>query len=199
MLLLIRGGWDGIISTRYEPISEDNPEPHFSDVKLSSIKFCINNGRGLDDVPLTVLQKVEEVLSLPPPPLESWKYGIDATACKLHVERKVVWFQCPWSDDPGDLIAKFLRDMASMQTTNDYALIGIANYFPYTLKYKLRQFMAIQYDGVKVLDGNLEYKCVGADETLIKKLLQYGYKHVGRQDIHNTILNYHVTLVFQRR
>lgn len=188
--------WEGIISTRYEPISVDNPEPSCLEVQLLANEACITNGRQFQDSSDKTLGIVETVLHLPAPPSGTWRFGIDATKIPddLVVEEKVVWFQCPWIsvkdefDGTYSLVAKFLSHMADKQA--DYILIGITKKFPFVKSYMLDAVIPKPPDA---------YVFLGGDKSLISEVLRYGYKHEGEKDIHDKIFYDHVTLVFKRR
>ena len=85
--------------------------------------------------------------------------------------------------------------MASKQSAEDYVLIGIANVFPFVKEYKLQNLLGNKLQG----PTESGYKFRGADRTLVKKILRYGYKHRGINNIHTKIFDYHITLVFQRK
>ena len=195
-----RQSWDGIMSTRYEPISRDYPEPQFSDVKVEASQYCIENGERLGDADSTILSRVKPVLNLPRPPDGTWKFGVDATCIPegLNVRGKVVWFQCPWNKDDVPvhvLIAKFLNHMAQKQDAKDYALIGVANMTRYVKEYRIQDLLDASFKE----DCTHQYKFLGADKKMIEKILGYGYHHEGHYDIHDYILTSHITLVFRRK
>ena len=209
-LAALRGSWDGITTTSYRPVDRNFCVPSISDLKLLSIEYAMKNGREL------LLQKVEDsyivdnirnILDLPSPKDYAWRFCIDATNLPedLPVEGKVVWFQCPWIPGKGPtgesltykLIKCFLEHMATKQSQHDYVLIGIANDKIYVGDYELQKLLGEEFSGPVVVK---DYSFVGADETLIEKLLRHGYKHecyVPTFDIHKDIINCHVTLIFQ--
>ena len=195
----LRGSWNNITVTRYEL---PEAEPDFSDMKLQAIDWCIQNGEQLGDKSTEILRKIKAVLSLPSGSL-NWKIDarVDATKipASLDVRGKVVWFQCPWlrhENGIGSLIKEFLQHMASKQSANNYVLIGIANCFPYVKKYKLQNLLGNKLQG----PTDSGYEFCGADRTLVKEILRYGYKHQGiTKDIHTQIFDYHITLVFQKK
>ena len=186
----LRGSWDGITSTHYV---DSVRRPEFPKVKQLAIAACKSNGQQIGDPSTTIDHAVKKVKSLSAPPVNAWQYGIDATNIPdtLKVAKKVVWFQCPWTDETDKLTDKFLKHMADKQSRGDYVLIGITKCFPYVKNYKL-----LNDKGVKDIPN---YRFRGADIALVKELLRYGYRHMGRSDIHNEILTDHVTLVFQRK
>lgn len=199
-LATCRQSWDGITSTRYEPNSCDHPEPQFSDVKVETSQYCIENGERLGDTDRTVLSRVKLVLDLPRPPIGTWKFGVDATCIPegLNVQGKVVWFQCPWSKEDVHvhvLVAKFLNHMAEKQNTKDYALIGVANTPRYVKEYRIQDLL----DEDLAEDHTHQYRFLGADKKLIDNILRHGYHHQGCRDIHDYILTCHITLVFRRK
>lgn len=200
-LASLRKSWNGITATRYEPVSHDNPKPEFTEVKVKTIQYCIVNGETFGDPSDAILSKVKMVINLPSPPRpdDTWQFDVDATRIpdELDVQGKVVWFQCPWawhSDDLSRLLVTFLQHMASKQDPGDYTLLGIANLFPYVKNYKLEELL-----GENLARGHVHgYEFLGADRKFVRELLQYGYKHEGCKDIHNGIIEYHITLVFRK-
>ncbi len=207
----LRQSWNGITSTRFEAVSPFVPEPQFPEVQLEAITYCIHNASKAFNFTKEVeleakartLDRVAEVLQLPYPrtwPTQTWRFGVDATNIPqgLDVGGKVVWFQCPWvprtrcNQTTFKLISSFLTCMAGRQGAGDYVMIGIVTLFQYVIEYKLKSLLQ-HADKVK-------YKFVGADEELIKDILERGYHHkavVG--DIHDKIFNHHLTLVFRKR
>ncbi len=206
----LRQSWKGITSTRFEAVSPVFPEPQFREVQLEAITYCIRNAEIAFDftkelkleAKARTLDRVSEVLQLPYPDPQTWRFGVNATDMPqgLDVRGKVVWFQCPWvsrarSDQTTfGLISSFLTCMAGRQGAGDYVLIGIVTIFQYVTNYKLE--VLLQY----AVAGSVNYDFVGADEELIKDILECGYHHKAvAGDIHNVILNHHLTLVFQKR
>ena len=55
----------------------------------------------------------KSVLALPPPPDQAWMFGIHATNIpdNLSVEKKVVWFLCPWIPRIQDALVIVVRMM----------------------------------------------------------------------------------------
>ena len=204
----LRQSWNGITSTRHKQISDDYPEPQFHEVQVKTIKYCVSNGRRLENGPDAILQTVDTIVNLQSPPPDTWKYGVDATAIpdNLHVRGKVAWFQCPWIPraERGDrdmstdeLVVAFLQHMCVKQNRNDYVLIGITERFPYVKDYRL-QDPRLLGEGL-ANEEVLGYQFLGADKTLVQDILRHGYKHEGAIDIHDRILQHHITLVFRKQ
>ena len=203
-LAAIRGGWDGIVSTRFESV----PIPVFKEVKKDCIEFCDKNGKFFNSSNGTIKQCVEAVKKVTPPPQQSWLLGIDATHTPndVIVKGKVAVFQCPWIADndlsgtPGTLITAFLHHMSTKQNQGDYVLVGITKKFPYVKNYNLGEVLG---EGLsKGTDKSGKYYFRGADETFIKEILKHGYQHMSCHsdaDIHNGIIHDHITLVFQKK
>ena len=195
-----RGSWDGIKSTRYEPISNARPRPVYSNVKEETLQYCISNGRLFGDASDVILPKVEQVLNLPSPPDDTWRFDVDATCIPegLQVGGKVAWFQCPWManemQNTGRLVADFLEHMGYRQGPGDYSLVGIVNLFPYVTNYMLGELLG---DGLANTRTH-NYEFLGADQKFVRELLQYGYHHRGCSDRHYYFLHSHITLVFRR-
>ena len=209
----LRGqSWDGIISTSYEA---RDTEPEFNLVKLKCVQNCAYiNGeefmRSGEIEPETILGNIQAVLNLRQPPEGAWQFRIDATNIpnELTIRKKVVWFQCPWLPGTGNeerndierrfkLLRKFLQQMCCRQSQNDYVLIGIANTDPYIQGYGLHKLLGDRLSSADCYG----YNFLGADTTLIKKILQFGYKHqsvVPHRKIHKKILHHHATLVFKK-
>ena len=185
----LRESWRGITSTCYEK----SLEREFSEAQREAIRYCKFNGGLLEEPRPAIDLAVAKVRSLQAPLPNAWLYGIDATNNTLEVKEKVVWFQCPWtgewnSDDTHNLIVNFLKHMVTKQSQGDYLLIGITTFFPYVKTYKL----------LNVVESIPGYEFLGADTALVAKLLRYGYHHQGNLEIHEKILQHHVTLVFRR-
>ena len=202
-LAVLRGSsWDGIVSTRYE---NESLLPQISDVKLKSIKFCAIQSLKLNIASEHTLSltNIRAITDLPSPPDGAWKFGIDATnlPADLSVDKKVVWFQCPWiprniRSGIYDLISKFLQHMGEKQSVNDYVLIGIANHDDYVKAYQLGKLLG------ETLSGPVgKYEFLGVDDALIKKIIKFGYKHKswGETYIHDRILDHHLTLIFKHQ
>jgi hypothetical protein len=207
-LAAIRGSWDGLVSTRYEPEARYNPRPKFDKVKKQCIRFCRSNGELLDIDDDVIQRYVDAVKRVDEPPLqeERWLFGIDATNTPddMSVKGKVVMFQCPWLPDgdrkgtPATLIINFLEHMSTKQDENDYVLIGITKQFPYVKNYKLGDLLGVGLSNET--DSSGKYKFLGADDTFVLEVLKHGYHHQSchRKKIHKDIIEEHVTLVFQR-
>ena len=209
-LAAIRGGWNGIVSTRYEAETRYNPRPQFDRVKRECIMFCRSNGESLNIDDDAIQRYVDEVERLDPPPTkENWLFEIDATDTpeRLSVKGKVVMFQCPWLPDvdPSEtpathrLITKFLLHMSTKQNKGDYVLIGITKQFPYVKNYKLGDLLGESL--TSRTDSSGLYNFLGADDTFIQEILKHGYHHTSchsNTSIHEKIISDHVTLVFQR-
>ena len=208
-LASLRKSWDGITATCYEPASQGNPKPKFSDVKVKTIQYCLGNGEKFDDPSDAILSKVEIVRKLPSPPRPdgTWQFGVDATCIpdELNVQGKVVWFQCPWvtqaNEDSGqitgELVAKFLKCMASKQHSGDYALVGVVNDMQVIGEYNLQELL-----GKNLARGHAHrYQFLGTDKKFVRELLQYGYQYQTRVDDHDHVsfLDNHITLVFYRQ
>lgn len=173
---------------------------------LHTIESCIASGPG--DDPAATLEEVRthfptmRLLSDPPPP-QRVLFGVDATNTNVRVKGRVVWFQCPWISlrsrargiNTATLVRNFLTHMESKQSPGDYLLIGIVNQFPYVTEYGLGELLGVnlsqQYVG--------QYRFLGADTTLVREILQHGYRHQAIKDIHGQVLHDHVTLVFQKQ
>ena len=201
-LAAIRGSWNGIVSTRYEA---DKPKPQFDRVKKECIKFCRCNGESLAIDDDTIQKYVDAVERVEPPPTD-WLFGIDATDTPEHLTIKgtVVVFQCPWLPDgdrkgtPATLITEFLKHMSTKQNKDDYILIGISKHFPYVKNYNLEGLLGANLS--RETDSSGKYNFLGADDTFIQEILKHGYHHQSchRIEIHEDIIEKHVTLVFQR-
>ena len=199
-LATLRGSFDGIVPTRFEKENK-KPVPSFSDVKVEAIKYCVENGRILQVSSDNILNKLTNLCNLPVPINETRRFGVDATNLDdLEVQRKVVWFQCPWASQDHDtdkLLRDVLEEMGRKQSQHDYLLIGITKFFPYVNTYGLQA----------ILGDNLQnrsyhnYDFIGCDTDFIVKILNHGYRHtttIGIKDLHIEILHDHVTLIFQK-
>ena len=204
------GSWEGITVTRYWPISDSHPKPDFYLVKLTAIEQLCLIARKQPEYVDMMMKNIHDIVKLPQPNDCSWMFGIDATklpdALCAKGNLKVVWFQCPWVPDCSErnsLICRFLEHMSRNQSQGDYTLIGIATYYPWVKEYKLDELLGEDLSGK---DGTmlsaLNYKFLGADKTLIKKILKFGYRHLACEqgvDIHFTLFDTHCTLVFQKK
>ena len=210
--------WNGICATRYE--KEDKVPPvSLADAKVTCIQTIMEHAndlvKDLDKqdpryqlVRDEQLRIIEQLVRLPNVPLsQSWQYGIDARALnsKLVGKYEVIWFQCPWKEgwkegSIGKLICSFLLNMVDQISSGCYVCIGIASCFPYTKSYCLEKILGSKLCCTKGSTEVLEqYKFKGADDDFIKEILSYGYRHKGVEDIHEDILNTHVTLVFKKK
>ena len=205
-LAAIRGSWNGIVSTRYEAETSDNPRPQFDRVIQECILFCRNNGESLGINDEAIQKYVDTVERVQPPPTD-WLFGIDATKTPedMNAEGVVVIFQCPWLPDrdpngtPATLITSFLEHMSAKQNEGDYILIGITKQFPYVKNYNLEGLLGANLS--RETDSSGKYNFLGADDTFIQEILKHGYHHQsshGDRDIHDKIISDHVTLAFQR-
>ena len=193
-----RGSWNGIETTKYE---EENA-PDMNKVIVNNIRYCISNGRRFKVADSTIFNNVRKLCNIDPPDQTSWNYrnGVDATTTDITVEKKVVWFQCPWISymdgwETNELVKSFIDHMGNRQNTGDYLLIGITTKFPYVKNYELQCLLG---ENLVANEYGL-YKFLGGDKLLIEQLLQLGYYHQGESDIHKEILRAHLTLVFQKK
>lgn len=77
--------------------------------------------------------------------------------------------------------------------------MGITDHEDYIDRYYLENIL--QKNGAKCVPELLKkFKFVGADVELVEDILKFGYHHTSESgtDIHEHILNNHVTLVFQK-
>lgn len=213
--------WEGIVSSRYEPVGSKcehqfvgservqcKPAPVLSEVKL----VCINESvkyfnftrryRASDETSLSMdqskcFERITSITDLPTfPDTFSWQYRIDARHLPSDLLREcgVVWFQCPWSraeGGAGDLIVDFLVNSAKYVAGGSYVCVGIIKHPDYVGGYGLEG----------ILQGGVVrewYTLVGADDELVQRVLEYGYKQESDSDIHHYLLDSHLTLVFQR-
>ncbi len=196
------GIWDGIISTRYESISDFYPEPNFDSVLRACKSEFRSNCRRWDDVNRRVFDGMT-----PPGPYQSWQYGVNA----LHIPSlsalnpDVVWFQCPWlpgSDSIYSFIHSFLRNTWEQIQPGKYVCIGITKHERYVERYELQNILGYwrygRFNSTDILDW---YEFCGADQKLVKNVLFFGYHHQGstEMDIHDFIKDDHVTLVFRKK
>ena len=217
--LLPAGAWEGITSTCYEPagpvgevqyvretlVQCEPPPPTLSEVELqysvSEIfaKMSINECSSLSNS-----------MKFPSVPAGTWQYGIDATALPttLTQDKQVIWFQCPWvSRNTGDystaaLVSDFLLNMAAQIQPGVHVCVGIANHKQYVKRYKLYELLG---PNLKSLPNSTpvlkQYEFAGADDQLVRKLLEFGYEHqsVNGTDIHKYIYDSHITLIFTKK
>lgn len=205
-LAAIRGGWNGIVSTRYEAVTGHNPRPQFDKVQEECIEFCRKNGKDGDEA--NISKCIEAIEKVEQPPKGTWLFGVDATKTPddLPIQGKVVWFQCPWL--PKDafprtsatLIEEFLQHMSVKQNEGDYVLIGITTKFPYVVNYNLQRLLGKGLSRGTDISGRYDF--LGADYRFINKILKHGYHHTSCHSdvsIHEKIISDHLTLVFQRK
>lgn len=196
--------WEGILSTRYEPESVFT-KPTFSKVKCHCIEAVIEyyNGSISSSVNDEVTARIEAISALPELD-QPWLCGIDACAIPLRIipSDGVIWFQCPWdaNNETSKLIQEFLLRTAERVDEDFYVCIGLTKQFPYITKYHLQQVLGWKLQANDCSTPVLaEYKFLGANDTLIKEILSYGYRHKGLNDIHKRIIRDHVTLIFQKK
>ena len=121
----------------------------------------------------------------------------------MDVKGKVAWFQCPWI--LGGLTSRlvinkdFLKHMDNKDSEAEYNLIGISTHGKYVNKYELKNILSCEAQAGVVSKVD-HYVFLGSDNELIRDVLKYGYKHhsEGQYDIHDFIINEHLTLVFKR-
>ena len=121
----------------------------------------------------------------------SIRYGIDARAIppELIDGCQVIWFQCPWDENPPALIFNFLSNLAVQITCGVFVCIGISTHRDYFHRYMLGSLLS---------DVMNKYNFHGADSDLVNMILKFGYHHRGVRDIHEYIKHCHVTLIFER-
>lgn len=146
------------------------------------------------------VNKIQSIKSLPILPGNSCLYGIDALAIprELLQANQVIWFQCPWikrcDGDTYPFIYNLLLNAATHIGSNVHVCIGITKHDAYFDYYGLDRLTS---------DRNISgmYDFLGGDDVLVKKVLSFGYHHqtVTSYDIHQKILEDHVTLIFRRK
>ena len=194
------GTWDGIVATRYES-EHTKPPSVFPEVVDTCKKSCeeYHEEHGSTE---SLKKKIKKLKKLAPPPPESWKYNIDACHFKNHREelkgakKDVIWFQCPWSGDPHSLIRSFLGSASHILQPGDHVCVGITKDKDYVDRYILAKLT--QKDSKDDILQRYEFR--GADDELVKSVLEFGYHHQSTKedtDIHDKIWDDHVTLVFQ--
>ena len=185
--------WEGITSTRYEPVGREGEEKRVG-------------WRRVQCKPEPTLSS--DLVNIPDASV--LMYGIDALALsqKLTEGRGVIWFQCPWVPKPNrsstaTLVSDFLLNMAAQIQPGVHVCVGIVNKFPYSIEYKLE---AILGKSLKAFDNDTavlkKYNFVGADTQLVKQLIEFGYHHRSVHEnaaTHEKMLKHHVTLVFRRK
>ena len=138
--------------------------------------------------------------SMPPPP--HWYFGIDACniPSQLIPQNGVIWFQCPWSNNVGSLIEHFLLNSAKRVCSGTYLCVGLLLKRPYFNSYSLETIIERNYECVNNSTSVLK-SCdyLGADDQLVKGVLNFGYRHRGRRYLHPHVFEYHITLVFRKK
>ena len=193
--------WKRIKTSRYEQVSDSVPALDLTKVKLR----CVADSIEYDKPSLAVLRRqLRAIINLSDIPASSISYGVDPCAISpaLVSGCDVVWFQCPWIQ-PRDKLPQLLQDFLLKNVESipagTYVCIGIVDKFPYCKSY-----------GISKLLDTPQYKFVGVDDVLVRKILDFGYHHECYQlyrgaegchpkDIHSEIKDSHVTLVFQRK
>ena len=193
--------WEGITSTCYEP---EKFKPAFvwskvKDASITNIKHLREYG---------YKDRVRLVEGLPVLPKAQVEYGVDARAIPQSLippAGGVIWFQCPWDgqDTTAQLVVDFLVNTSKQLRKGTFVCIGITRKFPYIKSYKLVDILG---DNLSAEDNNTNilesYKFLGADVDLIQDILKFGYHHQsihGDRDIHEQIIDDHVTLVFKKK
>ncbi len=180
------GTWDGIIATTL-----DHKIPTFSDVVDICKTRCYYS----------------DLLAIEAPPKEAWRSGINGCWIpKPLMKAEVIWFQCPWiswDEGPtatGDLIERFLLNTSPNMGAGAYVCVGITTLRDYVERYGLGRILGDKHNGGNSITRVTEvYDFKGADNTLIKRVLDFGYHHEGIKDIHDYIRHYHTTLVFRKK
>lgn len=197
-LASIRGSWDNILGTTLHDI------PDFR----QTLQTVETNRR---------FKPTEEV-GFP----SSYNYlgGIDATnfdlyelkaklicANKLYHSRfrfrLALWFQCPWgyNESTADLIKSFIKE-AGTQEFAGFICIGIVNFFPHVTKYELDGILNVSDNELTGMDSFAElhgFRFVEASREYSQRLIDHGYRHEGKIDIHDKIKKNHLTLVFEKK
>ena len=209
--------WKGITSTRYPSRFSRSGKPvlWFKEVQLkcaasAAAYFCSQLQKIRTRIAIPVVDaevsrfsqcfaNLDLIKRFPPPPEDSWLYGIDARSIPsdLIPEDGAVWFQCPWvpSDTKeqgktSELITAFLQGLVSK---TQYVCVGVTNIPKYLDTYNIEAIKEKTKEN---------YQYIGADFELVKMVLSFGYHHVSvisdYKDIHSMLLDHHVTLVFER-
>ena len=185
--------WKRIKTSRYESVSDNEPALDLTKVKSR----CADNSS----------KRSKRFPDLSDIPASSISYGVDPCAISpaLVSGCDVVWFQCPWIQ-PRDKLPQLLQDFLLKNVesipADTYVCIGIASEPRYCEWYGISELVAV--------NDTPQYKFVGADNTLVRKILGFGYRHECYQlyqgaegchpkDVHSYIKDSHVTLVFQRK
>ena len=202
----LKSKWSGITSTRYEPISL-KPKLQPSEVKQECIKSCKKFSRkgvlskSCEDI-IEYLEKFPDLND------DVWHFGIDARSLSQEIvgDPQVIWFHCPWTfprDNTASLISDFLLNLAEKIECGIYVCIGITKQFPYIKSYGLENILG---EGLTAEENRTEvlrkYEFKGANLELVNMVLQFGYHHSTcneDKDIHDDIINEHLTLVFKRK
>ena len=200
--------WEGITSTRYE-VSKRIPS--VIEVKLGCISavalYCEKQVRGLSPesaMPFVEEMKDKERRLLALPPADSWRCGVDATKLDQSLvspySAGVIWFQCPWTEDRknvGDLVEKFLLSAGKSLNEGGVVCLGLMNSVHYMHDYKLKEILGGHPDGgTAVLE---QFAFLGADKDLVREVLEFGYRHQGKKNIHASNIKNHITLVFAKK
>ena len=179
--------WNDIVAT-----CEDGPILRYSEVLAICKWYCKPENRDAIDS-----------MKKSPPPHGSWKSDINAYKLASHAEKlgdhhaQVIWFQCPWGDGKiYRLIRGFLRSAYHKVGNRGYVCIGITTHSEYVKEYELKKLL---HEGEDIIEFQAKYHFCGADTTLVENILDFGYHHQGRKDIHDMIKEYHVTLVFRKK
>ena len=196
--------WKRIKTSRYEQVSDGEPALDLTKVKLR----CVADSIAYDKPSLAVLRRqLRAIINLSDIPASSISYGVDPCAISpaLVLGCDVVWLQCPWIQ-PRDKLPQLLQDFLLKNVksipADTYVCIGIVDKFPYCKSYGISKLVAENDTLI-----SRQYKFVGADDVLVRKILDFGYHHEcyqlgqGRypKDIHSENKDNHVTLVFQRK
>lgn len=151
------------------------------------------------------LRRIGAIADLPVvPDMWEWLYGIDARHLPPDLTSGcgVVWFQGVWGEevdeDTPSLLRYFLLNSAPQLAPGTYVCAGISKHPDYVGHYSLEDLLEGQGEGGVAPALREWYSLVGGDDLLVKRLLEFGYRHQGYYDIHHYIRDSHVTLVFQR-
>ena len=97
----------------------------------------------------------------------------------------------------------FLLDVGGKVCENTLVCIGITRHEHYAHRYELEKILGprlkAQADSTDCLK---KYEFLGADDDLVKSILNFGYLHTNVKDLrgfHDYIRDYHVTLVFRKK
>ena len=215
--------WEGITTSRYEPAGLETEHqyvgaermrcksaPILPEVKLVCVSESVgyfqhrrrhgtSNEQSLTSDSNSCFERIRTISDLPAvPDTHCWQYGIDAGHLPPDLVRQhdVVWFQCPQGTLEGTntatLLLSYLTCTAQCIASGGYVCVGIVKHPDYIAQYEIQE--VLQGDRVGAW-----YSVVGGDEVLVRKVLEFGYRHEGKSDDHHYILDNHVTLVFQRK